>query len=410
MVREFLPKSIILFGRKTVYLSMQEIYSPFIFGNTVSTEGYTNREDEAFRLKQNLLGGINTILISPRRWGKSSLVERVLIDINKSNKKCRTVLLDLFTVNNEVEFFELFTREVIKATSTKWEDWVRDTKSFLSHLVPTVHVGVNPHLDFTVKYEHEKVREFADEILNLPERIAKEKGIRMIICLDEFQNLTDLVEYEPLEKKMRAIWQRQKLVSYCLFGSKRHMLEAIFNNPSKPFYRFGDLMLLPKISEEPWVKFIQSSFRKTGKSIAKDIAVTIPRLMKNHSWYVQQLSHYVWNHSRAGGAIDKQIIQNALSELIFANQPLYQREIEGMSTTQINLLKAIYQREKQLTASAVMKNYALGTPRNVSKNRSILEGRDMIIKDETGIYEFLDPAFELWFGKQYFQVSWNVHK
>lgn len=385
---------------------MQELYSPFIFGNTVSTEGYTNREEEAFRLKQNLLGGINTILISPRRWGKSSLVERVLIDINRSNKKCKTVLLDLFTVNNEVEFFELFTREVIKATSTKWEDWVRDTKSFLSHLVPTVHVGVNPHLDFTVKYEHEKVREFADEILNLPERIAKEKGIRMAICLDEFQNLTDLVEYEPLEKKMRAIWQRQKLVSYCLFGSKRHMLEAIFNNPSKPFYRFGDLMLLPKIKEEAWVRFIQSSFRKTGKSITKDIAVTIPRLMKNHSWYVQQLSHYVWNHSRTGGAIDKQVIQNALSELIFANQPLYQREIEGMSTTQINLLKAIYKREKQLTASAVMQNYSLGTPRNVSKNRSILEGRDMIVKDENGIYEFLDPAFELWFGKQYFQTPW----
>lgn len=385
---------------------MQEIYSPFIFGNTVSAEGYTNREDEAFRLKQNLLGGINTILISPRRWGKSSLVERVLIDINKSNKKCKTVLLDLFTVNNEVEFFELFTREVIKATSSKWEDWVRDTKSFLSHLVPTVHVGVNPHLDFTVKYEHEKVREFADEILNLPERIAKEKGIRMAICLDEFQNLTDLMEYEPLEKKMRAIWQRQKLVSYCLFGSKRHMLEAIFNNPSKPFYRFGDLMLLPKISEESWVKFIQSSFRKTGKSIAKDVAVRIPRLMKNHSWYVQQLSHYVWNHSRGGGAIDMQVIQNALSELIFANQPLYQREIEGMSATQINLLKAVYKREKQLTASAVMRNYTLGTPRNVSKNRSILEGRDMIIKDENGIYEFLDPAFELWFGKQYFQTPW----
>lgn len=386
---------------------MQEIYSPFIFGNTVSTEGYTNREDEALRLKQNLLGGINTILISPRRWGKSSLVERVLIDINKSDKKCKTVLLDLFTVNNEVEFFELFTREVIKATSTKWEDWVRDTKNFLSHLVPTIHVGVNPNLDFTVKYEQEKVREFADEVLNLPERIAKEKGIRMVICLDEFQNLTNLVEYEPLEKKMRAIWQRQKLVSYCLFGSKRHMLEAIFNNPSKPFYRFGDLMLLPKIKEEAWVKFIQSSFRKTGKQITKEVATMIPRLMKNHSWYVQQLSHYVWNQCRPGGTVDKQLIQNALTELIFANQPLYQREIEGMSTTQINLLKAIYQKEKQLTAAAVMRIYALGTPRNVSKNRSILEGRDMIIKDENGIYEFLDPAFELWFGKQYFQTPWN---
>lgn len=384
---------------------MQEIYSPFIFGNTVSVEAYTNRESEALRLKQNLLGGINTILISPRRWGKSSLVERVLIDMNKSEKKCKTVLLDLFTVNNEVDFFELFTREVIKATSTKWEDWLHDTKNFLSNLVPTVHVGVNPHLDFTIKYEHEKVREFADEILNLPERIAKEKGIRLVICLDEFQNLTNLLGYESLEKKMRAIWQRQKLVSYCLFGSRRHMLEEIFNNPSKPFYRFGDLMLLPKISEEAWVKFIQTSFRKTGKQISKEIATIIPRLMKNHSWYVQQLSHYVWNHSRQEPVI-KQTIQNALTELIFANQPLYQREIEGMSSTQINLLKAIYQKEKQLTAAGVMRHYNLGTPRNVSKNRLVLEGRDMIIKEESGIYEFLDPAFELWFGKQYFQVQW----
>lgn len=385
---------------------MQEVYSPFIFGNTVSTQAYTNREEEARRLKQNLLGGINTILISPRRWGKSSLVERVLIDINKSDKKCKTVLLDLFTVNSEVDFFELFTREVIKATSSKWEDWLQDAKRFLSNMVPTVHVGVNPHLDFTIKYEHEKVREFADEILNLPERIAKEKGIRLVICLDEFQNLNNLVDYEPLEKKMRAIWQRQKLVSYCLFGSKRHMLEQIFNNPSKPFYRFGDLMLLPKIKEEAWIKFIQASFKRTGKQISKEMATIVPRLMKNHSWYVQQLSHYVWNQCRSGGAVDKLIIQNALSELIFANQPLYQREIEGMSSTQVNLLKAIYQKEKQLTAALVMRTYALGTPRNVSKNRLILEGRDMIVKDENGIYEFLDPAFELWFGKQYFQSPW----
>ena len=113
---------------------MQEVYSPFIFGNTVSTQGYTNREEEAFRLKQNLLGGINTILISPRRWGKSSLVERVLLDINKSDKKCKTVLLDLFTVNNEVEFFELFSREVIKATSTKLMTGLGKVKSKSSKL------------------------------------------------------------------------------------------------------------------------------------------------------------------------------------------------------------------------------------------------------------------------------------
>lgn len=383
-----------------------ECYSPFIFGNTVSDNAYTNRENESFRLRQNLLGGINTIIISPRRWGKSSLVERVVMEINKHEKHAKTVLLDLFTVNSDLEFFEVYTREIIKATSTKWEDWLQDAKKFLSQLVPTIHIGVNPHLDFNIKLEAEKVKEFADEILNLPERIAIEKGIRVIICLDEFQNLSSMLNYEQLEKKMRAVWQRQKHVSYCLYGSKKHMLEDIFNNASKPFYRFGDLMILPKISEESWVKFIQSSFRKTKKQVSKDLARTIPRLMKNHSWYVQQLSHYVWNQSQTEATIDG--IQNALSELIFANQPLYQREIEGMSTTQVNLLKAIIQQEKQLTSVGVMQNYGLGTPRNVSKNRAILEGRDMIQKNENGIYEFLDPAFEIWFRKQYFGISWDV--
>ncbi|MNU78766.1 Archaeal ATPase [compost metagenome] len=384
----------------------QEKYSPFIFGNTVSDRAYTNREDEAHKLKQNLLGGINTIIISPRRWGKSSLVERVLLDINKNEKQAKTVLLDLFTVNSDLEFFEVYTREIIKSTSTKWEDWLHDAKHFLSQLVPTIHIGVNPHLDFNIKFEAEKVKEFADEILNLPERIAIEKGIRIIICLDEFQNLSSMLNYEQLEKKMRAVWQRQKHVSYCLYGSKRHMLEDIFHNSSKPFYRFGDLMILSKISEESWVKFIQTSFKRTGKQIPRDLARTIPRLMKNHSWYVQQLSHYVWNQSQSESSIE--VIQKSLTELISANQPLYQREIEGMSTTQINLLKAIVQQEKQLTAVEVMRKYVLGTPRNVSKNRAILEGRDMILKNENGLYEFLDPAFEIWFRKQYFGIQWSV--
>ena len=64
----------------------QEVFSPFIFGNTVSTKSFTNREEEALKLSRNLLGGTNTIIISPRRWGKSSLVEKVILDIQKTEK------------------------------------------------------------------------------------------------------------------------------------------------------------------------------------------------------------------------------------------------------------------------------------------------------------------------------------
>jgi len=382
----------------------QDVFSPFIFGNTVSEKAFTNREEVALKLKRNLLGGINTIIISPRRWGKSSLVEKVALDIQQTEKGHKTVVIDLFTISNENEFFEVFTREIIKATSTKWQDWLVDAKHFLQQLVPTAQIGIGSNIDLSIRYDWEQIVKHTDELLDLPEKIAKEKGIKLIICLDEFQNLTSFPEFERFEKKMRAIWQRQKNVTYCLYGSKRHMLTDIFNNTSKPFYRFGDLFLLPKIKEEKWISFIQSSFQETGKKIEPVIAQIIPMVMKNHSWYVQQLSHYVWNATTKTARFDQ--LAHALDELIYANQPLYQREIEGLSTTQVNLLKAISMGERQLTSTRVMQRYNLGTPRNVSKNRDTMIGNDIINKTEEGAFEFLDPAFELWFRQQYFRIPW----
>lgn len=92
--------------------------SPFIYGKTVSVASFTNREADASKLKSNLLNGINTMLISPRRWGKSSLVEKVIIDINKQNKQVKTIIIDLFSVSSEEEFLQLYAREVIKDTSS----------------------------------------------------------------------------------------------------------------------------------------------------------------------------------------------------------------------------------------------------------------------------------------------------
>src|ERR1041385_6757008 len=98
--------------------------SPFIYGSTVSVPSFTNREKETEKLRSNLLSGINTMLISPRRWGKSSLVEKVILDIRKKEKKTKIVLIDLFSVSSEEEFMEVFAREVIKASSSKWQEWL----------------------------------------------------------------------------------------------------------------------------------------------------------------------------------------------------------------------------------------------------------------------------------------------
>jgi len=375
------------------------IVSPFKYGTTVSTGSFTNREKEVKKLYHNLTCGINTMIISPRRWGKSSLVEKVMLNINRKSKNHKTVLIDLFSVGSEEQFLELLARETIKASSSKWEDWAKSAKGLFKQLIPKISYGIDPATDFSLSFDWSELLNHSDEILALPETIATKKKIKLIICLDEFQNLSTFPNYIELEKKMRAIWQRQKNVVYCLFGSKRHMMTDIFSNPSKPFYRFGDIMLLPKIEENKWVKFICRGFDKTGKNIASDVATLIPQKMKNHPWYVQQLAHYTWNLT-ATNASQKEVYR-ALAELISANMPLYQREVETISGTQLSLLKAIASGETKFTATSTMRNYRLGTPRNVSKNKAVLIKNDMISKiDNT--YEFLDPAFEIWFKQQYF--------
>ncbi|GAL85420.1 ATPase [Sporocytophaga myxococcoides] len=376
------------------------IISPFAYGNTVSSTAFTNRENEVKRLKDNLLNGINTTIISPRRWGKSSLVEKVVSEISKEYpKEYKTVVIDLFTLGSQEEFLETYAREVIKASSGKWQEWIGYGKELFKKLIPRINLGLDPENDFSLSFDWKDLRKHSEEILNLPETIGQKKGIKWIICLDEFQNISGYNDYENFEKKLRAVWQRQKNVAYCLFGSKRHMMADIFNNPSKPFYRFGDIMLLPKIEENRWVDFITSKFAETNKIISKEDARLIAVLMKNHSWYVQQLAHYTWNSALP--LATRVNIENALLELIQANTPFYQKEVESVSVTQLNLLKAIVKGETQLTSAQVMNIYQLGTPRNVSKNKVILLNAD-IVHEINNTYEFLDPAFELWFRKQYF--------
>lgn len=217
--------------------------------------------------------------------------------------------------------------------------------------------------------------------------------------MDEFQNLAQFPNYESAEKKMRSVWQKQKQVVYCLYGSKRHMMEEIFTSSSKPFYKFGDLFWLPKIKTEKWISFIKNGFTQSGKTIDESFVEKIPLLMKNHSWYVQQFSYYVW--AETNSEVTSAIFNDALQKLVNSNLPLFQKIIEDLSIGQINLLKAIIKGEQQLSAKATLAEYQLGTSASALKNKQTLINKDILNSTENGL-ELLDPVFELWFKKVYF--------
>lgn len=378
---------------------MEKEISPFAFGHIVNLQAFTNREEDVARLKKNIYSGINTILISPRRWGKSSLVAKTCDIIKAENQDFKIVRLDLFSCSNEQEFLENYAKEVLKASSEKWEEWVSNAKEIFKNIIPKISFGIQPESDFSLSFEWKEAEKNMSEILTMPEVLAKKKNCKILICIDEFQNLAQYSDYKNFEKKLRASWQTFKHCVFCLYGSKRHLMTQLFNDSSAPFYRFGDLFFLDKIKTEKWTSFIIDNFRNTQKEIPEAFAEQIPLLMKNHSWYVQQFSYYVW--SETSTKVSQEIFNKALERLIQSNIPLFQQLIEELSTGQINLIKAIVSQESQLSAKATLEKYRLGTSANVTKNKEVLLQRDLIHK--TGdAFELLDPVFELWFRRVFF--------
>jgi AAA+ ATPase superfamily predicted ATPase len=338
------------------------------------------------------------MIISPRRWGKTSLVEKVSRQIANKNSKIKVVNLDLFATSSQREFLEVFASEIVKASSNKLDDWIHSAKDLLKSITPSISLGVEPMTDFSLQFNWNHPAKNIKEILDLPQKLAEEKNIQFVICIDEFQNLASFDNFEQFEKKMRSAWQRQSNVTYCLYGSMRHMMLDIFDNSSRPFYRFGDIILLPKISTKKWVDFIVKGFANTKKEITPELAQSIAEAMDNHPWYVQQLSHYTWlNTSRKATYRN---LEEAIDELLTTNSPYYLLETSSISRTQLNLLKAIANNEQQLTSKSTMELYELGSPNNVTKNRNVLMEKDLIHQSENE-YIFLDPAFELWFRREF---------
>ena len=368
--------------------------SPFQFGTLATDKNFIDRVDDRAQLKQMLSSGINVTLISPRRWGKSSLVKKAMDELTAERKDIKVCFLDAFSINSEDEFYSRFASQVISCAAGRVEKALSDAKKYLSGLVSgiTLKDGINDVLSVNLGYRPAEMDKM--EILDLPERIAREKGLRLIVCIDEFQQLVHLKEYDDMEGKMRSVWQNQSHVSYCFYGSKKHMMMDIFGNSQKPFYRFSNIVFMPKIRKEDWIPFIINGFESTGKSISKDLASKICDITECHSWYLQQLCFFIW--AATGNEVTDSIFETGVRKMIDTNAPMFMSDIEKLTPSQREMLRAIVAGETQLTSDSVMSRYHLGNPNTIVRNKKVLLEKSFVEPDDNGNLTISDPVFQLW--------------
>lgn len=368
----------------------------FVYGMSVGGDNFTDRIEETKRIKLDFENGINVILISPRRMGKTSLIKKVISEMD--SPEIKVVYMDIYDCRSEYDFYNRFAETMMKSTGNQLEQVMENIKRFLVRVSPKLSFSPEPNSEFSVSLGITPKDYSPEEILDLPERIAKEQGIRIVVCIDEFQQIGEFADSLTVQKRLRGVWQHHQHVSYCFFGSKKHLMENIFQSRRMPFYQFGEMLHLKCIPTEYWVPFICSRFEKYGKKISEKYAARICHTVKNYSSYVQQLAWNVMAETEI--EVNEESFTEGFNALLEQNSSLFIQQTEGLTTYQLNFIRLLCNGiHSGFNTQSVVEQYSLGSKSNVDRIKKCLIDRELITIEKEGVF-LADCVFELWFKRE----------
>lgn len=368
----------------------------FVYGMSVGGDNFTDRIEETKRIKLDFENGINVILISPRRMGKTSLIKKVISEMD--SPEIKVVYMDIYDCRSEYDFYNRFAETMMKSTGNQLEQVMENVKRFLVRVSPKLSFSPEPNSEFSVSLGITPKDYSPEEILDLPERIAKEQGIKIVVCIDEFQQIGEFADSLIVQKRLRGVWQHHQHVSYCFFGSKKHLMENIFQSRRMPFYQFGEMLHLKCIPTEYWVPFICSRFEKYGKKISEEYAAKICHTVKNYSSYVQQLAWNVMAETEI--EVNEESFTEGFNALLEQNSSLFIQQTEGLTTYQLNFIRLLCNGiHSGFNTQSVVELYSLGSKSNVDRIKKCLIDRELITIEKEGVF-LADCVFELWFKRE----------
>ena len=372
---------------------------PFIFGIPVEDSHFIGREEEINRFATNFKYGVNTVLISPRRWGKTSLVNKVAGMM--ASKELLVVRMDIFSCRNEYDFYNVFSEAILKQTASKVEEWKDLAKGFIERLAPKISMSPDPLSEYSLSLGITSKTHTPEEVLQLPETIAQRKSCHLLICIDEFQQVGEFPDSLTVQKRMRSVWQHQNNVSYCLYGSKMHMMTNLFQKKSYPFYKFGEMLYLKPISLDAWKNYISGRFEQEGKHISDELIQKLCETVEYHSSYVQQLAYCTLLMTKK--EVTKEVLTAAVEDLVSQNSSIFIEQTQSLTSYQLNFLRAIlYGVNNGFNEKEVRESFDLGVPSNVDRLKKSLVDKELIEYTEKGV-EIGDPVLRLWLKRVLFR-------
>jgi hypothetical protein len=375
--------------------------NPFVYGEVVPLTAFVDRETELDRLTGDLLAGQKVFLISPRRYGKSSLVRQALRAASRSG--ALTVEVTVSSYSSYVSFLEGYSRALLAVETRidKARTWLRE---LFDAVRPEVRVEADEEgaaqlaLSFPSARTERDVSRLAQEVFALPGRIAQLRRRRMTIALDEFQAIASF-NGGSVEHALRAAVQHQREVGYVFSGSEPSLMERMLGR-SRPFYKAGPVMRLQKIPADRFADFIEAKFRATRLRPAAGLGTAIVELAGNLPYDVQRLAHEVWDDAYGGKAVGVDDLHETLRRLLGEHDAIFEATWQRLTLAQRAALRsAVLEDGRELLSADVRARYRLGGASTVQASLSALVREDILAREGTR-YTVVDSLFREWVARQ----------
>lgn len=379
--------------------------NPFVYGEIVGAGAFADRDEESLRLGDDLRDGQKVFLISPRRYGKSSLIRRVLEGLGREG--VTTVSVTVAASSSYVGFLESYARALVAAETpaARLRAW---TAELLRAVRPEIRIDADQsgHAGFSLAFPSvrtpRETARLANEVFALPARIAAERGRRLAVALDEFQTVAAF-DGGTVEQALRAAVQTQREVGYVFAGSEPSLMERMLG-PRQPFYKAGPVIRLEKIPAEEFAVFLESRFRAGAVRAEPGLGAAIIDLAGNVPYDVQRLAHETWDDVRAAGRKEAGLddLHATLTRLLREHGPMFEESWQRLTLAQRAVLRAVVlEHGRELLSADVRTRHRLPSASSVQSALAALLRQDLVLK-EGAQYAMVDSLFREWVARKTF--------
>lgn len=379
--------------------------NPFVYGEIVTSEAFADREQERDRLRRDLASGQKVFLISPRRYGKSSLVRDVLRGLAREN--VLTVEVTVAASSSYVGFLESYARALV-AADTPMSRLRRWTSELLTGVRPEVRFDAAAtgepgfSLSFPAVRTARDTARLAAEVFALPARIAAERKQKLAIALDEFQALTAF-DGDTAEQALRAAVQDQRAVGYVFAGSEPSLMERMIS-PKRPFYKAGPVVRLQKIDPDVFGDWLEARFKSSGIKAEAGLGAAIVDLAGNVPYDVQRLAHEAWDDLHDAGRRTATLddLHVTLTRLLGEQHTVFEESWQRLTLAQRAALRAIVLEDgREMLSADVRTRHRLSGASSVQAALTALVKQDVVMKDG-GSYLVTDSLYREWVARKTF--------